>query len=107
LLGDSLLLFANDEGSAGGGFASGGPSTVLEYLLDNGQETWRYDTGLYTANLGDVQRLPNGNTLVTISNDGTIAEVTPSGEVVLQIQGRNAFGYSTWRASLYGPPQQP
>jgi hypothetical protein len=107
LLGDSLLLFANDEGSAGGGFSSGGPSTVLEYLLDGGDEVWRYETELYTSNLGGVERLPNGNTLVTISNDGTIAEVTPSGEVVLQIQGLNAFGYSTWRTSLYGPSQEP
>lgn len=107
LLGESLLVFANDEGAEQAGFQSGGPSTVVEYLLATGEEIWRHQTSLYTANLGDAQRLPGGNTLVTISNAATIEQVTPSGEVAMQVRGTTGFGYSTWRRSLYGPPEQP
>jgi hypothetical protein len=106
-LGDRLLLFANEAGSDLGGFHSGGPSTVLEYMLHSGEEAWRYETGLYSVNLGDAQRLPGGNTLVTISNAAIIREVSPGGDVVMQITGVAAFGYSTWRRSLYGAPEQP
>lgn len=102
LLDDAVLLFANDEGSEGGGFQSGGPSTVLEYSLVTGEESFRYETGSYSANLGDAQRLPGGNTLVVISNAGILREVTPSGEVVLQVRGTDGFGYGSWLPSLYG-----
>jgi hypothetical protein len=107
LLGQSLLVFANDEGADQTGFQSGGPSTVVEYLLSTGEEIWRHPTSLYTANLGDAQRLPGGNTLVTISNAATIEQVTPRGEVAMQVRGTTGFGYSTWRRSLYGPPEPP
>jgi len=52
--------------------------------------------------LGDVQRLPNGNTLVTFSTAGQIVEVDPSWNVVRSLTGN--FGYADWRATLYGPP---
>ena len=52
--------------------------------------------------LGDVQRLPNGNTLVTYSTDGEILEVDASGATVQTIMG--SYGYADWRATLYGPP---
>lgn len=102
-LGHSLLLFANDEGSLEGGFQSGGPSTVIEYSLLDGSEVWRYESDHYSSNLGDVQRLPGGNTLITYSNDALMQQVTPSGEVVFEAAtGGQPFGYTTWRASLYG-----
>jgi hypothetical protein len=105
LLGGSILLYANDEGNPEGGFNSGGPSTVLEYALDDGRELWRYEGDEYTSNLGGVQRLPNGNTLVTHSNEGIIREVDASGQTILEItSGGGAFGYSSWRSSLYGAP---
>jgi hypothetical protein len=91
-----LLIFANKEGG------SMGPSTVIEYALDSGDEVWRYEGDEYTANLGDVQRLPSGNTLVTYSNAGLIHEVTPDKRKVLEVTGQKNLGYATWRASLYG-----
>lgn len=58
-------------------------------------------TGASTT-MGDVQRLPGGNTLVTYSTDGTILELDSSWNVVQTFSSR--FGYSNWRPTLYGPP---
>jgi hypothetical protein len=52
--------------------------------------------------LGDVQRLPGGNTLVTYSGDGAIVERDPSWNEVQRFTVR--AGYSSWRPTLYGPP---
>jgi hypothetical protein len=98
LLADSLLIFANRGGA-------NGTSAMIEYDLTGG-EIGRYESGNSSANLGDVQRLPGGNTLVDFSNDGVIQEVDPSGQVLLEITGpgaMNSFGYATWRPTLYGP----
>ena len=58
-----------------------------------------------SAEFGDVQRLPNGNFLLTASNSGVITEVTPEGSAVMTIQTAGQyFGYTEFRKSLYGPP---
>jgi hypothetical protein len=98
LLSDSILIFAN----SGGGQNS---SAMIEYDL-SGTEIDRYDSGDQSQNLGDVQRLPNGNTLVDFSNDGVIHEIDPSGTLLVEITGTggmNRFGYATWTPTLYGP----
>jgi hypothetical protein len=61
-------------------------------------------TGASTT-MGDVQRLPGGNTLVTYTTDGTIIELDSSWHEVQTFSGR--FGYSSWRPTLYGPPLRP
>ena len=67
-------------------------------------KTWEYvPDGTNTGILGDVQRLPNGNVLVTYSAQGVIQEVTPKGDVVQSFAGVS-FGYAEFRTSLYGPP---
>ena len=97
LLDDSFVIFANTGGD-------GGASAVVEYTLE-GEEIWRYDSGDGSANLGDVQRLPGGNTLVTFSNDSVVHEVTSDKELVLRWTGAPStrIGYILWRQSLYGP----
>ncbi len=60
-------------------------------------------TGASTT-MGDVQRLPGGNTLVTYTTDGTIVELDSSWNEVQTFSGR--FGYSSWRPTLYGPPSR-
>jgi hypothetical protein len=63
-----------------------GRSKVIE--LDPVTQTvaWTYagtpENGFFSATLGSYQRLPNGNTLITESNDGRAFEVTVDGEVV-------------------------
>jgi hypothetical protein len=98
LLDNSIVIFAN---SGGGNMMS----SVIEYSLA-GMEMSRYTSGDFSQNLGDVQRLPGGNTLVTYSNDGVIKEIDPQRNVVLEINGSNnaRFGYALWTDSLYGPP---
>ena len=97
LLDESILVFGNN----GGNNASG----VYEYTLD-GQEIMSYDSGLTAQNLGDVQRLPGGNTLVSYSNDDSIIhEIDQNGNLVLEIDlGDPALAHTLWRESLYGPP---
>jgi len=55
-----------------------------------------------SSTMGDVQRLPGGNTLVTYSTDAKIVELDSSWNVVQTMSVR--VGYSNWRPTLYGPP---
>jgi len=94
------------------------PSLVYEYSLTetssalSATRTWSYDPGdgLWTAALGDVQRLPNGNTLITWSLSGQMRELSPAGELIQTTQPytlngtRLQFGYADFRQTLYGPP---
>lgn len=43
---------------------------------------WQYDKGFYSRIISGVQRLPNGNTLITEGTSGRLIEVTAAGEVV-------------------------
>jgi hypothetical protein len=97
----TFLLFNN-------GAMVNGMSTALSYKLDTATMKatagWNYvANGTNSMVLGDVQRLPNGNTLVTFSTSGAIHEVDGTGKVVMTIK-QTAFGYSEWRETLYGPP---
>lgn len=97
LLDDSIVVFAN----RGAGMEA---SSVVEYSL-TGEELLRYESGDYSANLGDAQRLPGGNTLVTYSNDSLIHEIDPEMNLVLEIDGGGSrFGYTLFRPTLYGEP---
>lgn len=97
LLDDGILIFANQ----GGGNQA---SAAIEYSL-TGEERMNVSTGDFSQNLGDVQRLPGGNTLITFSNDSIIKEIDAQENVVLTINGGGSrFGYALWRETLYGPP---
>jgi hypothetical protein len=98
LLDNSIIILANNG-------AGNNMSAMIEYSL-TGEELRRFVSGDYTQNLGDVQRLPGGNTLVTFSNASVIKEIDGQDNVVLQINGASGtrFGYALWQESLYGPP---
>jgi hypothetical protein len=55
----------------------------------------------FTGTFGDAQRTANGNYLVT--DWERISEITPSGDVVVTIEGAGST-YSEYRPTLYGPP---
>ena len=99
---DRLLFFNNGEAPSN--------SLALEVALDfdtmTATRVWEYDAGIRTPIFGDVQRLPNGNTLVSYGLAGVIHEVTPNGELVESTTFALGGGlsYVTKRASLYGPP---
>jgi hypothetical protein len=67
-------------------------ATLVKDYAGNGSST----------TMGDVQRLPGGNTLVTYATDGKIVELDSSWNVVQTFSAR--VGYSNWRPTLYGPP---
>jgi hypothetical protein len=98
LLDASIIIFANNGGGTN-------MSAMIEYDL-NGQQLKKFAPGDYSANLGDVQRLPGGNTLVDFSNASVMKEIDAQGNVVLQINGASGtrFGYALWQETLYGPP---
>lgn len=82
-------------------------SPVLEFALDpsagTATQVWSYTSDKASGTLGDVQRLPNGNTFITYSNPGVMHEVDPKGNLVQTISA-GTLGYSTHRPTLYGPP---
>ena len=52
---------------------------VWQYTADDsGDPVWTF----FTSFVGNVQRLPNGNTLINEGMNGRIFQVTPEGEIV-------------------------
>jgi hypothetical protein len=87
--GGSLLVFDN---------LGAGPdrTRVLELDPFSQEVLWRYGgdraTDLFSKTLGSCQRLPNGNTLITESENGRALEVTPAGEVVWEFRSPHRTG---------------
>lgn len=73
-----MLIFDN--------MGNGGFSRILEIDPFTQNAFWKFEGApprkFYSANCGAVQRLPNGNTLITESNNGRAFEVTRDGTVV-------------------------
>jgi hypothetical protein len=113
---DRLMVFNNNTKSSDGASASlGGTSDgsiALELKLDLlgkvVSQIWSYKAspGVQLDILGDLQRLPNGNTVVAYSTAGVVHEVDANGIVVQQLAWSlgGALGYIEKRATLYGPP---
>jgi hypothetical protein len=113
---DRFLLFNNNrKGAPGypdlfGGIGDG--SVAVEVSLDLAAKTatavWSYkaDPGIQNDLLGDLQRLPNGNTLVGYGSKGVLHEVSPDGILLREWNWPfgATFGYIQKRATLYGPP---
>jgi hypothetical protein len=116
LASNDILLFNNNStvnfggGSWGSAAGDGSGSVALELKLDMTAKTatqvWSYKAspGIDNQVLGDVQRLPNGNTVVDYATKGAIHEVDAKGNVLQTITTSNSFGYFQKRATLYGPP---
>ncbi|MBU2995127.1 hypothetical protein KO500_01715 [Cellulophaga baltica] len=97
----NMLVFAND--------VYDNQSEVVEYVLNPpyelvaGQDneptvTWSFtDSELYSSGLGSGVRMSNGNTLIAEGRDGTIWEVSDSGEVLWQNTNYN----TVWRAYAF------
>jgi hypothetical protein len=113
---DDFVMFHNNTRGSNGGPAplggSGNGSSAVEFKLDligkKASKVWSYkaNPGVQSDILGDVQRLPNGNTIVGYSYAGVVHEVAADGTLLQQLSwpSGNAFGYIQKRATLYGPP---
>jgi hypothetical protein len=113
---DRFLLFNNNSKvsmkPAGTVSGDGTGSIAMEISLDLSAKTitrvWQYkaDPGIDDAIMGDVQRLPNGNTVIGYANKGILHEVDSRGTVLQTLTWKNftQFGYIEKRATLYGSP---
>ncbi len=88
-------------------------SRVLELDPLSLEVTWRYSgpPSFYSETRGSVQRLANGNTLVTISDPGYVREVDPEGRLVWEfanpdVQPDGLRG-AIWRMTRYPPGSLP
>jgi len=103
LLDDGILVFDNGEDGIG-------ESRAVEYGLDEtagtADKVWEYHPNppLAVYSLGDVQRLDDGDTLITWSTSGLMERVDPDGEVLWSaaLDLGSGFGYSRWVAGVPG-----
>jgi hypothetical protein len=94
MLDDGHILFFDNQGLA---FADPQrPSRVVEIDPLAHRIAWSYDGApdrrFGSLRCGAVQRLPNGNTLITITADGRAIEVAPDGEVVWEYRNAHRAG---------------
>ncbi len=90
-------------------------SRVLEYDPRDGSFPWTYpgvdNAPFFTSERGLAQRLPNGNTLVVVSEGKEMIEVTPAKEVVWTCQAHSfitsARRYSPDRLLFLNSGQRP
>ena len=104
-----LLLFDNGQYCYPEMPERGELTRIVEYAIDEAAMTaelvWSYSReGAYTQSQGSAQRLPNGNTFIGWGA-GTrylATEVSPDGEIVFELQGRAASGYTqSYRARRF------
>jgi hypothetical protein len=71
-------------------------------------KVWSYKAtpGIDNQVMGDVQRMPNGNTMIGYSTKGVLHEVNSSGTLLQELSwpAGGQFGYIEKRPTLYGPP---
>jgi outer membrane protein assembly factor BamB len=89
-LDDGNLLMFDNRGP--GGDPGRERSRVIEIDPRTGEVVWQYDRNLFSKTLGSCQRLPNGNTLITESENGRALEVTRGGRVVWELYNPNRAG---------------
>jgi hypothetical protein len=80
-------------------------SRVLEVDPRTNTIVWEYpgtkDDRFFTAGGGASQRLPNGNTLVTVTSQGMLFEVTAEGDVVWRFVNPNVDPQKRRRATIH------
>jgi hypothetical protein len=85
----NLLLFDNTG-------AGGGRSRILELDPVSGALRWQFGgtpgVDLFSKTLGSCQRLPNGDTLITESENGRALEVTRDGRIVWEFNNPHRAG---------------
>lgn len=79
---------------------------IIEMSIANNEIVWEYSDGtdFFSSWGGSVQRLPNGNTLITNSARGIVFEVTPEGEKVWEFLNPRLIGAgrgTIWRMTRY------
>jgi hypothetical protein len=89
-----------------------GVQVAGEYAVDDTTQTltkvWSYEsTDRFATQLGEAQRLPNGDTLQGYGQDGALREVTTDGTVVWEVawpkddSGYRVVGHASFLPDLY------
>jgi hypothetical protein len=115
-------VFDNGGGSGYGGTdrTSNSPnrytrdwSRVLEFDPVTLEIVWQYgsesgDDRYFSRFISSAQRLPNGNTLITIGNERRIIEVTPDKQVVWEylFEPQSSGGRADWLYRSYRTPPE-
>ena len=96
-----ILLFDNGQSA----------SQIIELDPLTNAVVWRYAPlgGFYSESAGSVQRLPNGNTLITESDPGVVFEVTPDGDTVWRyvnpLTTADGLRQTIWRMTRFDPQE--
>jgi hypothetical protein len=100
---NDLLIFNNNTGSADGAVAL---ELTLDPVAKTSTKKWSYkaNPAIQVMVFGDVERLPNGNTIVNYGTTGTIEEVDASGNLLQKITFNGDFGFFDKSPTLYGRP---
>ncbi|HEX5098845.1 MAG TPA: aryl-sulfate sulfotransferase [Polyangiaceae bacterium] len=99
---DEILVFSNGD--------AGQRSIVYDMKIDLGGKTitenWTYDGGQTVMFGGDVQRLDNGNYIITYSAAGVVHELDSERKLVqsLSFTAGNTLAYSEKLKTLYDAP---
>jgi hypothetical protein len=118
----NILVFDNGGGSGYGGTdrTTNSPnrytrdwSRVLEFDPITLEIVWQYgsesgDDRYFSRFISNAQRLPNGNTLITIGNERRIIEVTPDKRVVWEylFEPYSSGGRADWLYRSYRTPPE-
>jgi len=80
---------------------------AVEYRRTNGRwrQVWAFNAGLNWPR--DVDRLPNGNTLITDTANDRVIEVAPNGSLVWQYNTTDPHPYDAERVHLGDEPRGP
>ena len=117
----NMLVFDNGGPSGYGGTEPGGLpsrfsrsySRVLEFNPITFEVVWQYGAAdsaetFSSVFLSNAQRLPNGNTMITIGTKGRLIEVTPENKVVweYQYQAASSGANAGWLYRAYRIPPE-
>lgn len=92
----NILIFDNQS--------LGDRSRVIEFDPLTQEVIWEYDGGdspFYSKCCSTSQRLPNGNTLITVTAQAKAIEVTPNGDIVWQFQNPASLMQDELAANLF------
>ena len=80
----NMLIFDNGAGT------HNKESVILELTPPTKRIAWKYEdsTRFFSRSRSAVQRLPNGNTLISEDNSGRVFEVTPEMDTVWEYRGK-------------------
>ncbi len=97
---DSMVVFDNDGQPS--------QSRIIEYEFDlaarTASEIWSYSFDSWNVVLGDVHRLPDGDTLAVWGMHGKVDRITPAGDVVTHLETETTgtvIGFTVLAEDLY------